>query len=49
MLLGLAFSNNNANTVTTNNSQNIPVTMQSDPSDDIGGGAGTEMGTMEVQ
>lgn len=33
MLLGLAFSNNNANTVTTtDNSQNIPVTMQSDPS-----------------
>lgn len=33
MLLGLAFSNNNANTVTTDNSQNIPVTMQSDPND----------------
>ncbi len=36
MLLGLAFSNNNANTATTNNSQNIPVTMQSGPSDDTG-------------
>ncbi|KPE50446.1 hypothetical protein AOB46_13710 [Chryseobacterium indologenes] len=39
MLLGLAFSNNNAHTVTDNNGQN-PVTVQSDG----GGGAGLDPG-----
>lgn len=39
MLLGLAFSNNNAHTVTDNNGQN-PVTVQSDGD----GGAGIDPG-----
>jgi len=39
MLLGLAFSNNNAHTVTDNNGQN-PVTVQSD----TGGGTGVNPG-----
>lgn len=39
MLLGLAFSNNNAHTVTDNNGQNL-VTVQSDD----GGGAGLDPG-----
>ncbi|AZA52626.1 hypothetical protein [Chryseobacterium sp. G0201] len=40
MLLGLAFSNNNANTTTCYDNNGNPVTVQNGPSDP-GGGTGT--------
>ena len=51
MLLGLAFSNNNANTVTTTDNNQTPGTVQvqnspADPGDSTGGDTGGETGQL---